>query len=521
MSGLTRLGQVARRWWRWLTSMRTALILLILLALASIPGSLLPQRPVSQSVVAQYFAGNPDLAPLFDRLGLFDVFSSPWFSAIYLLLFTSLIGCLVPRTWGHVRTIRSEPVATPRRLSRLPRHDTIESELSDEALLDIAEAELRTAKYRVARRDGTLSAEKGFAKETGNVVFHLALIGILISLAVGKLWGYEGSILVQEGQGFCNTFQQYDYYSAGALVDGSDLTPLCVDLEAFQARYEANLTPASFTGDVTYNRAPGAAEQQIRVGVNDPLRVDGARLYITGRGFAPVFTLTLPDGTQLADIATPFLPTDSSTMASEGVLKLPDLGADRPELAIAGFFVPTALDLGDGVLTSADPRPLDPAVSIIVYEGSTGLDSGIPQNVFTLDQLRIDRGQLTRIGSANLRPGETLGLPDGTTITFTGFREFAAMQLNHDPGQVGVLVTSITMLGGLMVTLLIRRRRVFVRPNGAAASAGAGQRILEVGGLAHGSSTDPSEFEQLVSRIRTAVAEASSRASAPGKEPDA
>src|SRR5579872_5774608 len=79
------------RWaWLQLTSMRTALVLLFLLALGSVPGSVLPQEGIDPQAVQQYYAAHPSLAPLLGRLSLFDVFASPWFAAIYLLLFASL-----------------------------------------------------------------------------------------------------------------------------------------------------------------------------------------------------------------------------------------------------------------------------------------------------------------------------------------------------------------------------------------------------------------------------------------------
>lgn len=494
--------------------MRTALVLLFLLAVASVPGSLLPQRPITQTGVSQYYADHPDLAPILGRLGMFDVFASPWFAAVYLLLFTSLVGCLVPRTWAHLRALRAAPPAPPRRLERLPQFATIELPVPPGEVgrvLDDVRAGLQKARYRVRRHGDALSADHGRFKETGNIIFHVALIGVLASLAVGKLWGFEGSVLVVEGQGFCNNYQQYDNYTAGPLV--GELTPLCVQLDDFQARYEDDLTPASFTGDITYSRPPGGADQQTRIGVNDPLRLDGNRLYITGRGFAPTFDVRLPDGTTFTDLIVPFLPTDTATFASEGVLKLPDLGPNLPDLAVQGFFVPTATDLGDGVLASADPRPFDPAIALIVYEGSIGLDSGVPQNVFTLDQARIDRGQLQRIATGNLRPGESLTLGDGTAITFTGFRMFAAMQFNRDPGQVAVLVSVTVMLAGLLLTLLVQRRRVFVRVTGSAdpdphdADRSAGETVtVQIGGLTRGQA-DPERFARLVDRLRTTLAQ--------------
>lgn len=485
--------------------MRTALLLLFLLALAAVPGSLLPQRPLSQTSVSQYFAANPRLAPILDRLGLFDVFASPWFAATYLLLFISLIGCLLPRTWAHLMALRADPPNAPARLSRLPRHADVPSELRAEQMLDIAVGELQAARYRLVRRGGAISAEKGLAKETGNIIFHLALLGILISLAVGKLFGYEGSILVQEGQGFCNAFQNYDNYTAGPLVGSAGIAPLCVTLNDFEVRYEADLTPARFTADITYSQALGGPETEASVGINSPLRANGTRLYLTGRGFAPIFSVRLPDGRALTDLSAPFLPQDTATFGSQGVLKLPDLGPDRAQLAIEGFFAPTGVEVG-GILTSADPRPLDPAVAIIVYQGSLGLDSGIPQSVYTIDQARIDRGQLDRVAGGTLRPGESMQLPDGTSITFTGFKEFAALQVSRDPAQLAILLCALAMLVGLTLTLLVRRRRIFIRTVSSVGDHPVGG--LEAAGLSKGGSTDPREFHRIVERLEMALANA-------------
>ena len=264
-------------WWRRLTAMRTAIILLFLLALAAVPGSLLPQRSLSQNRVNGYFTEHPTLAPILDRLFLFDVFSSPWFAAVYLLLFVSLIGCVLPRALEHARALRAAPPRAPRHLLRLPDSGELRSTLPPAEALDVVEEELRVRRFRVVRRDGEVSAEKGYLKETGNLLFHLSLVALLLGLAGGKLWGYEGSILVTEGQGFCNSFQQYDTYSVGPLVDSADLSPMCVDLEDFRAEYEEDLTASSFTADIRYG-GPGEEGRATTIGVNEPLRIDGDRV---------------------------------------------------------------------------------------------------------------------------------------------------------------------------------------------------------------------------------------------------
>ncbi len=507
-----RLVGTLLRWWRRLTAMRTAIVLLFLLALASVPGSLLPQRSLSQNSVTRYFAEYPDLAPLLDRLYLFDVFSSPWFAAIYLLLFISLIGCVLPRAREHARALRAAPPPAPRNLLRLPDSAELSAPLAGPATLDVIEEELRVRRFRVLRREvrgvAELSAEKGYLKETGNLLFHLSLVALLLGLAGGKLWGYEGSILVTEGQGFCNTFQQYDTYSAGPMVGSGDLSPMCVDLENFRAEYEPNLTASAFTADIAYG-PPGEDGRRVRIGVNDPLRVDGDRVYLTGHGFSPTFSVTRPDGSSFDDLSVPFLPADQATMASEGALKLPDFGAaSDQQLALEGFFAPTGVVQG-GVLSSVDPRPLDPQVAVVVYQGYLGLDSGIPQSVYRLDSTQIDLGRLTRVGAANLAVGESLTLPDGTTVAFTGYREFAALQYSHDPGQLWVLGSSIALLTGLLGLLLLRRERVFARVR---TDPGDGGTVLTLASLTRGGGESATRFAVLTDDVATTLADAASRA---------
>jgi cytochrome c biogenesis protein len=481
--------------------MRTAIILLFLLALCAVPGSLLPQRSLSKTNVSQYFTAHPTLAPILDRLYLFDVFSSPWFAAVYLLLFISLIGCVLPRALEHARALRAAPPPAPRHLLRLPDSGQLATPLAGAAALDVVEEELRVRRFRVVRRERELSAEKGYLKETGNLLFHLSLVALLLGLAGGKLWGYEGSVLVTEGQGFCNSFQQYDSYSSGPLVSGADLTPLCIDLLDFRATYESNLTASSFTAKISYG-GPGQAGRDATIGVNDPLRIDGDRVYVTGHGFSPTFSVTLKDGTKFTDLSVPFLPSDPKTMSSEGALKLPDVGAGKDkQLALQGLFAPTGL-VQDKILTSVDPRPLAPEVAIFAYEGYLGLDAGIPQSVYSLDASQITRGALTKVGAANLTPGESMTLPDGTKISFTGFKEFAALQFSHDPGEYWVLGAAISLLIGLLGMLLLRRERVFAR---VASDAGSGGTVLTVATLTRGSGESGPRFAALSEDLDAAL----------------
>ncbi len=138
------------RWaWRQLTSMRTALVLLLLLALAAIPGSVVPQEQVDSLGASRWKTDHPTLTPIYEKLDLFSVYDSVWFSAVYLLLVVSLVGCIVPRTIHYWRGIRAEPPPAPRHLTRLPDHTTYETDDRAQDVLDRARTLLRKRGYRV------------------------------------------------------------------------------------------------------------------------------------------------------------------------------------------------------------------------------------------------------------------------------------------------------------------------------------------------------------------------------------
>lgn len=500
-----------RNVWRQLTSMRTALILLFLLSVASLPGALLPQWSLNSAKTAQYIADYPTIGPWLDRLGFFEVFGSPWYSAIYLLLFVSLVGCLTPRTWEFVGQLRARPVATPRNLGRLPHHDRQEAPGSVDEVADRITAGLRG--WRVARRTGerpgpppegaipdpvavTISAEKGYLREVGNLVFHFSLVGLLVAIAIGKLVGYEGSVIVNAGSQFCSTSPaSYDNFRPGLLVDGTDLTPFCLDVRTFTAGYTPAGQAISFTAQVgsqSGSAAGGSAWDDNLLQVNDPLRLAGERVYLIGHGFTPHFSVTFPDGT-VRSYQQPFAPAaNDPNFTSEGAVKILDppgvTGDDvrKRQLAIVGIFAPTALVHG-GIMTSTFPAPENPGVAVDVYRGDLGMEGGRSQSVFAIDTNQVDKGALVKQARSNLMPGEAVTLDDGTVITFTGYNEWVSLQTSYDPAQGWALVFAVTLLIGLMTSLVIKRRRVWFRLYPAAPvthAAPADRTVVEIGGLA-------------------------------------
>lgn len=463
------------RWaWRQLTSMRTALLLLLMLALAAVPGSVVPQRDVDALLVSQWKADHPGLTPLYERLGLFSVYDSAWFSAIYLLLMVSLAGCIVPRTAVYARALRAAPPRAPRNLRRLPAYARFETAADPETVRRQARTVLRSRRYRVAqdRRDGpqdvvqdAVAAERGHLREAGNLLFHVSVIVVLVGFAWGQLLGYKGGTIVLVGRGFSNTLSQYDDFNPGSLFDPESLPPVSFDVDDFHVRFLTSGPnagqPADFSADLTYRQEPSAPEHRYQLKVNGPLQLDGADVFLVGHGYAPVLTVTDGDGNVVKE-PVPFLPQDPS-FASFGVLKLPD--ASPEQLGFEGMFYPTYATTGKDPY-SAFPDALRPVVSLFAYHGDLGLDDGRPQSIYQLDTSHLTRferapGNPLRV---DLRLGQKVSLPDGQgSIRFDGYRRWVKLQVSNTPGKGLTLGGIVAGLIGLMGSLFVRRRRAWVR----------------------------------------------------------
>jgi cytochrome c biogenesis protein len=479
------------RWtWRQLTSMRTALILLFLLAFASVPGSVLPQEGTDPAAVSQYYTAHPGLAPLLNDLSLFNVFSAPWFAAIYLLLFASLAGCVLPRTVRLVGQARQRPPRAPRNLARLPFSASYVTRQEPGQAMEAATQLLSRRRYRLQAGDGWLSAEKGYLREVGNLIFHIALLALLFSVGLGGIWGYKANRLLIVGQGFANTPTDLDVFHPGRLVGASDLQPFSINLLGFTARYVTSGPqmdqPISYAAPLTYRSAPGAPLRHYTLQVNHPLVVDSVSVYLIGHGYAPEFKITDGTGQVQFDGPVPFIPVDQLSLTSEGIIKVPD--AKPTQLGFAGIFLPTAVDV-DGQLQSAFPAALFPRVSLVSYAGNLGMDSPVAQSVYQLDTKGLHQ---LAVAPRPLAPGQSIKLPDGDgTLTFTGYTQWISLAITYDPGQLPALISGILALLGLILSFLVRRRRVFVRVQPGTDGATA----VVVGGLARSDAAGGFEAE--------------------------
>ncbi len=499
------------RWvWRQLTSMRVALMLLMTLAVVSVPGSVFPQRPQDPASVARFLRNNPVGGHWLDRLGFFDVYGSVWFSAVYLLLFVSLVGCILPRLWVHVTAYRARPPRAPRRFERFEVHTELVTDASPDEVLAAATRALRGGMARLrgfrvdvgTEHDGarTLAAERGSLRESGNILFHLALVGLLVAIASGQLLHYRGQAIVVEGRGFANSPSDYDTFETGTAFRPGSLVPFSLTLDKFDAEFDAASKPTTFQADVTLRRADGSTRKDYIL-VNRPLAAGGAQVYLQGNGYAPQVTVRDAAGNVAFAGPVPFLPKDAS-YRSEGVIKVPDV-TSGDQIGLVGSLLPTAVASGGGFF-SAYPQPGNPLLVLQVWRGNLGLDTGIPQNVYQLDSAAMTQvlGTDGRAVTLLVPEGQTVELPDGLgSISFDALPRFAAFDLRYDPSLPWAASFAVCALVGLALSLFTPRRRLWLRVR-AGEGEHAGRTVVAGAALAR---TDDAGLATELDRVLDAV----------------
>lgn len=481
--------------------MRTALVLLFMLAAAAMVGSLLPQRPVSPERVASYQQAHPFWGSLWNAIGAFDVFGTWWFALITTLLFVSLVACLVPRSRALLRAARQRPVHA-RELDAFPSFAEQRVAAAPGAAASAAAAVLRRKRYRVAL-DGegaAVAAEKGALREIGSLAFHWAFLLLLIAVIVGKGTGYVGHATIVEGETWTDARLNY----AGDLRTGrffrEDFSGTSITLLDYRDAFRTTGVPMDFNSDVRLATPDGGEIATETVRVNHPVVFNGIRIYQYGFGWAAMVTVkqgdrVLYDGSVV--LGQERVP-DANPLAQPwvGVVKLPTV---RPQTAIVLELFPS-LEAYVTSLQTGVPQPMTdashPFVGYEVWKGRfvdpsvSGVDTrymqrtqaGVAGEGWTVN---LDDGCIVSGLAANL-PAQLAGLmcPDGAgagamTMSFDGVKQYSTLQISHDATVGWVLAAAILIVLGLLPALYVSRRKVWVRVR-----AGEVGSVLQVGGFA-------------------------------------
>jgi cytochrome c biogenesis protein len=486
--------------WRTLRSMRTAIILLLMLAAGAVVGSLIPQIPNSPQRVAAYLVDHPFWGKAFQAAGFFDVFGSWWFALITTLLFVSLVACLIPRSRAMLRSARQRPIHA-RELDAFPAHAERAVALPPLEAATGAAAALRRKRYRVEldAGGGSVAAEKGALREIGSLVFHWAFLLLLIAVIAGKGTGYVGHATIVEGYGWTDARFNYDGDLRTGRFFGGNFSRTQVHLDDFQDDFRTTGIPMDFRSQLTL-AAPDGTSEQAEVRINHPVVFNGIRIYQFGFGWAPIVKVQRGDQV-LFDGPVPLgqtTPPGGNPLAQpwDGFVKLTTL---RPQIAIAVRLYPDAGAYFRSLQTGV-PQPMTeanaPFMQYEVWQGKlldnslASLDtrfmrrtsSGLIGKGWTVD---ATRGCVVS-GTSGVLPASLAdvtcpngGGPATLTMAFRDLRQYTTLQISHDATVPYVLAAAILIVLGLLPALYVSRRKVWVR----ARPDGTGS-ILQVGGFA-------------------------------------
>jgi cytochrome c biogenesis protein len=497
--------------WRTLRSMRTALILLLLLALASVAGSLIPQYPNTPERVAQYRVDHELLGAFVDRAGLFDVFGSWWFVLLTVLLFTSLVACLVPRTRALVRVLRARPVQA-REIDAFRHYDEVMVAAPPRVAIAGSSRVLRRRLYRVAADPArpALAADKGVLREVGSLAFHWAFILILAGVIYGKGTGFSGYAVVVEGDTWVDAAANYDgQIRTGRFFSGNH-TGTGLTLREFESAFRQTGQPMDFVSRVDLLRPDGSMLRSQEIRVNHPADVNGIRFYQINFGWAPRVTIADRDGVAFDDAVV--MDRDVApegvvdfAMPWRGVVKLPGSGPRGQDVAVDLELWPDSralLSLLDGQEPQAMLTSFDPVIRYTVWQGRlTDLSTN------TLDTAFMERGATGIVGAertTDLGSGRLLDEGDrgsGVSMSFPELRQYSVFQVSRDAGVPIVLLAAILILVGLLPALYTSRRKLWVR----AEPRGDGS-LLAVGGFA--AQRRPQFEEEFAKLVKAITAEA-------------
>lgn len=430
--------------WEGLSSVRLTIPLLIVLAVVSIFGTLIPQNGTPEEYLRIYKASTYKILHI---LGFLDMYHAKWFIFLLALLSLNLVVCSLKR-WPSVRRFFSQAEIKPgegqwkalapgRRFSlSLPAKDS---------LAGIQDGVLQAfARPRVLQDQGTwyLFAEKGKLSRLGFYCLHLSILIILLGGMIGSFFGFRGYVNIVEGETADRVF----------LRSGRQVHPLGfkVRLDQFSVSFYPTGTPQEFKSTVTILEG----ERKILtepIRVNHPLTYKGISLYQSSYGVASVEKVVL----ELVERGS----RRGLTLSVQPGVRVEIPGS--PNALVLHHFIPDLRGLGpafQGTLLEGE-RPVE---NLVILQNHPGFTPQKPGRF----EFRV----------RELQP-----------------KYYSGLQVNRDPGVWVVWAGCLLMMAGFYMTFFMSHRRIWVR-----IAEKEGETLVEMAGSSHRNKAD---FESELDRV--------------------
>ena len=416
--------------WNFFRSVKLTFILLIILAIVSILGTLIPQGEGAVEFARRL---SPATLRIFTSLDLFDMYHSLWFRVLIGLLTLNLIVCSVdrfPRTWKRF-TARPAPDRT-KPFDRLPPQQSF---LTHETPKDTADRidRLLWSKYKKIRKKEVTSncffyRDKGRYSYFGVYLVHLSVLLILIGALVGSFFGFEAYVNILEGE------------QTDTVMLRKKMTPLRLDFDVrcdkFSVDFYENGAPKEYRSELSF-LVKGREVAKRSVLVNHPVEFMGITFYQASYGKVPGKMVRL----RISHNAPGPSVTDMVVEAEKPVA-LPHGGGKFEAIDLRE----NIMNMGPAVLISVQPEKGGKAVDFWVFKNQEHVRTRLPGPML----------KSQKFNPSAFKP-YTFFLDEVETKFYTG------LQVNRDTGVSIVWVGFFMMIAGLFLTFFTSHRRIWVR----------------------------------------------------------
>jgi cytochrome c biogenesis protein len=437
---------LAHKTWRTIASIQTGVVLLILVVILSAVGTIVLQRPVTEPDEMQN-AYSPQALRILDSVGLTDVFHSWWFLGLVALVSLSIIAASVdrfPNSWRYFSRPYKYPDESFRRALRPQKALAITDEESGLVAAERALHEMGYKPERVVREDHFgIFAERHRISEMAVYIVHASLLLIFLGTIVDGIWGWRGSLNLNEGQ-TSNLVE---------LHDGSTRSlPFAIRCDSAGQENYKDGTPKKWWSNLAVVK-DGQDVQKKEIVVNDPLLYSGVRFYQASYG---------PTG-KVDKLLLVAAPKNGASEKQEIGMAVNDTISLDPDTTVRfAEFIPD-FAVRDGQVYKKSNQLENPAAHLIVTSKAAGQDFDVwfPQ----MDEVADNSKSPWMLQATDLKMGH-----------FTG------LQVSHEPGQWGVWSGVVLMGIGLAFVFYVVHMRFWVVP---VRDAKTGKLSLWVGGSAN------------------------------------
>ena len=459
------LHKLGHKTWRTIASIQTGVVLLILVVILAAVGTIILQRPVTEPDEMQS-AYSPQALRILDAVGLTDVFHSWWFLLLVALVSLCIVAASIdrfPNSWRYFARPYKYPDESFRRASHPQKSLPIADEESGLVAAERALHSLGFKPERVVREDHfSIFAERGRISELAVYIVHASLLLIFFGTIVDGIWGWRGTLNLDEGQ----------TSNIVVLHDGSKRAlPFAIRCDAAGQENYKDGSPKKWWSNLAVVK-DGQDIQKKEIVVNDPLLYSGVRFYQSSYG---------PNGKvdKLMLVAAPSNGSGQKQEFGLAVNEASDLDADTT-VRFAEFIPDFAVR--DGQVYRKSNELENPAAHLVVTSKKAGKDFDVwfpPMDGVADNSKSPYQFQATDLKMAH----------------FTG------LQVSHEPGQWGVWSGVVLMGVGLAFVFYVVHMRFWAAP---VRDPKTGKYSLWIGGSAN---RNRDAFEQRFSDLLASVTE--------------